>query len=193
MLHSTELRCTLSELCCTLRATLSSELSCFLLSYAAPYWAMPHPKWATQHPKNIMCPVYRSFADPSYKINDCATEAIFCCPTESSHHLKSWILSKDAAFHNEKESRRTWPRSQVSLEKSSKNYSRWENEPNQTSCKRPPPPPAKSNGEYFQRVFHVATPDPPNSPVVATRHSEWQLLGARAGWSAVWYNSLTGW
>ncbi len=123
----------------------------------------------------------------------CAAEAIFCCPIENSHHLKSWITSKDAAFHNEKESRRTWARSQVSLEKSSKNYSRWENEPNPTSCKHPPPPPAKSNGEYFPRVFHVATPDPPNSPAVATRHSGWQLLGERAGWSAVWYNSLTGW
>jgi hypothetical protein len=30
------------------------------------------------------------------------------------------MLSKDATFNNEKESRRTWPRSQVSLEKSSK-------------------------------------------------------------------------
>ncbi len=129
----------------------------------------------------------------SFYRRNCAAEAIFCCPTENSHHLKSWILSKDAAFHNEKESRRTWPRSQVSLEKSSKNYSCWENEPNQTSWKRPPPPPAKSNGEYFPRVLHVAIPDPPNSPAVATHHSGWQLLGERAGWSAVWYNSLTGW
>ncbi len=32
--------------------------------------------------------------------------------------------SKDAAFQNEKESKRIWPRSQVSLEKSSKNCSR---------------------------------------------------------------------
>ncbi len=74
-----------------------------------------------------------------------------------------------------------------------KNYCRWENEPNQTSCKRPPPPPAKSNGECFWRVFHVVIQDPPNSPAVATRHSGQPLLGERAGWSAVWYNSLTGW
>jgi hypothetical protein len=31
----------------------------------------------------------------------CAAEAIFCCPTENSHHLKAWILSKNAQFHNE--------------------------------------------------------------------------------------------
>ena len=47
-----------------------SELRCILLSYAAPYWATPHPKWATRHLKNIMSHVHRSFADPSYKIND---------------------------------------------------------------------------------------------------------------------------
>ncbi len=29
-----------------------------------------------------------------------------------------------------------------------------------------PPPPAKSDGEYFLRVFHVVIPDPPNSPAV---------------------------
>jgi hypothetical protein len=29
-----------------------------------------------------------------------------------------------------------------------------------------PPPPAKSDGEYFSRVFHVVIPDLPNSPAV---------------------------
>ncbi len=100
---------------------------------------------------------------------------------------------KNPAFHNEKESRRTWPRCHVSLEKSSKNYSRWENEPNQTSCKCPPPPPAKSKGKYFWRVFQVVIQKPPNLCAIASRHSGLQLLGERAGWSAVWYNSLTGW
>jgi hypothetical protein len=32
-----------------------------------------------------------------------------------------------------------------------------------------PPPPAKSDGEYFPRVFHAVIPDPPNSPAVLTR------------------------
>ena len=55
-----------------------------------------------------------------------------------------------------------------------------------------PPPPAKSNGEYFPWVFHVVIPDPPNWDAKMTRHSGWQILGERAGWSAVWYNSLMG-
>ncbi len=135
--------------------------------------------WANS-PRSASCPGFHlllhfllwSLFRPSLSCCEdlCAAEVIFCCPTENSHHLKSWILSKDA-----------------------KNYSRWENEPNQTSCKRPPPPPAKSNGVYFPRVFHVVIPDPPNTPAVATRHSGWQLLGERVRWSAVWYNSLTGW
>jgi hypothetical protein len=45
----------------------------------------------------------------------------------------------------------------------------------------PLPPPAKSNGEYFPRVFHVVIPDPPNSPAILTRHSGWQLLGEWVG------------
>ncbi len=60
-----------SELSCNLLSyAVFFWATCFLLSYAAPYWATPHPKWATRHPKHIMSPVYRSFADPSYKIND---------------------------------------------------------------------------------------------------------------------------
>ncbi len=54
------------------------------------------------------------------------------------------------------------------------------------------PPPAKSDGEYFPRVFHVVSPDPPNWDARMTR-SGWQKSGERAGWSAVWYSSLTGW
>ncbi len=56
-----------------------------------------------------------------------------------------------------------------------------------------PPPPAKSDGEYFPRVFHMVIPDPPKLSAVLTCHSRWQKSGERAGWSAVWYNSLTGW
>jgi hypothetical protein len=48
-------------------------------------------------------------------------------------------------FHNEKESTRALARCQVSLEKSSKNYSRCENEPSQATCIAfpLPHPPAK--------------------------------------------------
>ncbi len=36
--------------------------------------------------------------------------------------------------------------------------------------KRPPPPPAKSDGEYFPRVFHVVIPDPPKLSAKIIRH-----------------------
>ncbi len=55
----------------------------------------------------------------------------------------------------------------------------------------PLPPPAKSNGECFWRVFHVVIQNPPNSTAVLTRHSDPPLLGERAGWSADWCNSIT--
>ncbi len=46
-----------------------------------------------------------------------------------------------------------------------------------------PPPPTKSDGEYFPRVFHVVIPDPPNSPAgqaSACLYSEARLYkGAR--------------
>jgi hypothetical protein len=69
---STGLRsCTLLSYIAPSWATLQpSELRRILLSYAAHYWATPHPKWATRHPKNIMSPVHRRFADPSFEIND---------------------------------------------------------------------------------------------------------------------------
>jgi hypothetical protein len=113
---------------------------------------------------------------------ECAAEAIFCCPTENSHNLKSKITSKEPAFHNEKESRRTWPRCHVSLEKSSKNYKPLK-KMSQTKPHPsiPPPPPAKSDGKYFPRVFHVVIPDPPNSPAVLTRHSGSQNQGRGRG------------
>ena len=45
-----QLGCTLSELCCTLRATLH------LLSYTAPFWATLHPTWPMMRPKNYAPP-----------------------------------------------------------------------------------------------------------------------------------------
>jgi hypothetical protein len=49
-------------------------------------------------------------------------------------------VSKDVLFNNEKESARTIARCHVSLEKSSKNYIRCENEPSQATCIAPPLP-----------------------------------------------------
>ncbi len=108
-------------------------------------------------------------------VRDCAAEAIFCCPTENSHHLKSLLLSKNAEFRNEKESKRIRARCQVSLEKSSKNYSRCENEPSQATCKRPPspPPPSQSAGvsggfsTWWSRICRI---HPPWRPAILGRH-----------------------
>ncbi len=49
------------------------------------------------------------------------------------------------------------------------------------ALRRPPSPPAKSNGKYFWRVFHMVIQKPLNLPAVATRHSGSRLLGERAG------------
>jgi hypothetical protein len=49
-------------------------------------------------------------------------------------------VSKDALFKNEKESARTMARCHVSLEKSSKNYIRCENEPSQAATHSVLPP-----------------------------------------------------
>ncbi len=49
------------------------------MSYAAPYWAMPHPKWATVRGtlKNIIFPAHRSFADPYDKMQEALWKLIF--------------------------------------------------------------------------------------------------------------------
>ena len=124
----------------------------------------------------------------------CAAKAFCYCPAIISHRPRSQNILKERALNPEKDSRfKIHPRSQVSLEKSSQNYKPLEKwaKPNLTQAS--PPPPAKSDGVYFPRVFHVVIPDPPKLSAVLTRRSGWQKSGERAGWSAVWYNSLTGW
>ncbi len=54
-------------------------------------------------------------------VRQCAAEAIFYCPTMNSHRPKSQVTSKEPALNPEKESRRTWPRCHVCLEKLSRN------------------------------------------------------------------------
>ncbi len=52
----------------------------------------------------------------------CAGEAVFCYTAENSHHLKAQVTSKNPQFQEEKISERRKARSQVTSEKSSKNY-----------------------------------------------------------------------
>jgi hypothetical protein len=63
-------------------------------------------------------------------------------------------VAKDALFNIEKESARTMARCHVSLEKSSKNYNRFENEPSQATLIAPPLPHLPVN----QRVLVAGFP-----------------------------------
>jgi len=62
-------------------------------------------------------------------------------------------VSKDALFNNEKESARTMARCHVSLEKSSKNYIRCENEPSQATLKASPLPHLPVNRQVLVAGF----------------------------------------
>ncbi len=57
----------------------------------------------------------------------CAAKAIFYCPSMNSHRPRSQDTAKERTLIPEKDSKRKRPRSHVSLEKSSKNLSRWKN------------------------------------------------------------------
>ncbi len=107
------------------------------------------------------------------KFTCCATEAIFYCPTINSHRPKSQVTSKEQALNPEKESRRTWPRCHVSLEKSSKNHKPLEKWAKPNLSPDVTPRPANFYGEYFPRICHVVKPDPPELCRL-TRHSGWQ-------------------
>ncbi len=105
--------------------------------------------------------------------HDCAAEAIFYCPTMNSHRPKSQVTSKEQALNPEKELRRTWTRSHVSLEKSSKNHKPLEKWANLNLSPDVTPRPANIYGEYFPRICHLVKPDPPELSAVLTRHSGW--------------------
>ncbi len=69
----------------------------------------------------------------------CAAEAIFCCPTEKSHHLEALLISKDPLFNEEKISVRRTARCHITLEKSSKNYiSLFQESPPEGYSRHPP-------------------------------------------------------
>jgi hypothetical protein len=69
----------------------------------------------------------------------------------------------------------------ASATKSSKNYKPLKKMSQTKPHPSVPPPLAKSDGEYFPRVFHVVIPDPPNSSAILTCRSGWQKSGERAG------------
>ncbi len=103
----------------------------------------------------------------------CAAEAIFYCPTMTSHRPKSQNTPKEQALIPEKETRRAWPRCHVSLEKSSKNHKPLEKWAKPNLSPDVTPRPANFFGEYFRRICHVVSPDPPELFAVFSRHSGW--------------------
>jgi hypothetical protein len=69
-------------------------------------------------------------------------------------------------------------RSQGTLEKSSKNYIRCENEPSQAAIQGLPPPPPR---KLRRRIFHVVKGNVRVSGAEATRHGYSPDGGGRAG------------
>ncbi len=106
-------------------------------------------------------------------ITSCAMEAIFYCPTMNSHRPRSQNTSKEQALIPEKESKRTWPRCHVSLEKSSKNQKPLEKWAKPNLSPDVTPLPANFCGEYFRRICHVVSQDPPELFAVFSRHPGW--------------------
>jgi hypothetical protein len=93
--------------------------------------------------------------------------------TMNSHRPRSQNTAKEQALIPEKESRRTWPRCHVSSEKSSKNHKPLEKWAKPNLLPDVTPQPANFCGEYFRRVCHVVSPDPPELFAIFSRHSGW--------------------
>ncbi len=116
-----------------------------------------------------------------FELMDCAAKAIFYCPTMNSHRPRSQNTAKEQALIPEKDSRRTWPRYHVSLEKSSKNHKPLEKWAKPNLLPDVTPQPADISGECFRRICHVVESDPPELFAVFSRHSGWQKQGRGRG------------
>jgi hypothetical protein len=87
----------------------------------------------------------------SIKIRSCAAEAVICYTAENSHHLEAQVTSKNPQFLEEKISERRKARSQLTLEKSSKNYiSLFGGKPDR-GLPTPPPTPQRADIAHFTR------------------------------------------
>jgi hypothetical protein len=79
----------------------------------------------------------------------CAAEAVFCYTAENSHHLEAKVTSKNPQFQEETISERRKARSQVTLEKSSKNYiSLFGGKPARGLPTPPPTPPRREIAHF---------------------------------------------
>ncbi len=121
----------------------------------------------------------------SPKFRLCAAKAIFYCPTMNSHRPRSQNTAKEQAFIPEKDSRRTWPRCHVSLEKSSKNHK----PVGKMSQTKPSPWRHTTAGEFFWGVFSSDLPrgGVRSARIICCFFSPLRMAktGERAGWFAV--------
>ncbi len=131
----------------------------------------------------------------NHRESTCAARAFCDCPAIISHRPRSQNILKERALNPEKDSRIKRPRSQVSLEKSSQNYKPLEKwaEPNQTSPLTSPPTQASALASVFGGFATWWSQNLRESLAILRRQGKLPRTGERAGWSAVWYNSLTGW
>ncbi len=75
-----------TELCSTL-----TEIRRTLLSYAAPFWAKPHPNWATSHPTELRSTLL-SYAAPSLSSYAAPPLIFVCMAMKHDTNLKSKCL-----------------------------------------------------------------------------------------------------
>jgi hypothetical protein len=78
-------------------------------------------------------------------------DAVFCYTAENSHHLKAQVTSKNPQFQEEKISERRKARSQVTLEKTSKNYISLFGGMPARGLSTPPPTPPRADIAHFTR------------------------------------------
>ncbi len=132
-------------------------------------------------PEPVFLNVYIQGRTASWSLEHCAAKAIFYCPTMNSHRPRSQNTAKEQALIPEKDSRRTWPRCHVNLEKSSKNHKPLEKWAKPNLLPDVTPQPGDISGERFRRICHVVESDPPELFAVFSRHSGWPKQGRGRG------------
>jgi hypothetical protein len=117
----------------------------------------------------------------------CAAEAVFRYTAENSHHLKAQVTPKNPQFQEEKISERRKARSQVTSEKSSKNYISLFGGKPARGLPMPPPPSPRAVTAHFTRGGRQS------ANFMCEIYSPESLAGGggRAGWFVKRCHSLT--
>jgi hypothetical protein len=111
-------------------------------------WYTDIKKSLNQAPRVMMWACFSSKSGMG-DLYTCAAEAVFCYTAENSHHLEAQVTSKNPQFQEEKISERRKTRSQVPMEKSSKNYiSLFGGKPTRGLPTPPPTPPQREIAHF---------------------------------------------